>query len=437
MRPIPVLRGVRYISISQLPSVTIPSTVDLADAVQNVQEIQPSLADGEEPQFQTLGAPPVLLSLNLPPKAPVFIKKGSLLLVYGLHNQRGTNTTTPLSLAGITKQLEIISPVKRTILGGFSFTYEKLSSSEPFSLIVSANNKSMLNPFHKSNGNKTFATLTLDGRIDWAVFPNDAVQLYSGESLLISNNVVPKAASTTLLQKLSTREPTATGLFSWFKAGYTLLSGRGYVGLVGNGQIYRIQLRASEEIMVAKKSLLAVSISGHNDLANCVIQQSLSNYTSEKLAEIEKKQALAAEEATIMVSADEAMPPSAVSKVSGVVKRGLAGLKQFVSFSRTETANFISGSSDYVKIVGPRTILFQTSQHKDGSFSSRSFHNKVSVTEQVMASQSLKLTQQASKPQPVTQDFLSYATVRDGKVEFQSTKDFSKTVQEIEARAKA
>ena len=70
-----------------------------------------------------------------------------------------------------------------------------------------------------------------------------------------------------------------TGLFSWKKLGYTLLSGRGKVGLVGNGSssgygssIYNINLNQNEEILINKNNLLGITVNGPYDLQNCIVK---------------------------------------------------------------------------------------------------------------------------------------------------------------------
>ncbi|GMF91623.1 unnamed protein product [[Candida] boidinii] len=63
------------------------------------------------------------------------------------------------------------------------------------------------------------------------------------------------------------------------------------------------------------------------------------------------------------------------------------------------------------------------------SFSSLS--NQVSNVEKY-----IKKAEDFKNPQTKPADFLSYVSVKDGKVEFKSTPDFSRTVKEIESLKK-
>lgn len=137
--------------------------------------------------------------------------------------------------------------------------------------------------------------LILDGLNDWAILNKDAIQVYTGNSLSISVHSIPRYISKKLAKQLGTATTSGaatsgigglgsvfglgkgtarieTGLRSLWNRGYTLLSGRGQVGLVGNGGIYQLDVGEQEEILINKRAILAITVNGPFDLENCVIK---------------------------------------------------------------------------------------------------------------------------------------------------------------------
>ncbi|ODV93396.1 hypothetical protein PACTADRAFT_5178 [Pachysolen tannophilus NRRL Y-2460] len=170
----------RSVSISQLSSTGNSSrTTSINFDVNNngsngVEEITLNVPDSANPQFQKMGNTSSLLSFNLPPSVPVYIKNGSLVSLYG-SSISGKKTNN--SISSVTSQLEIISPIKRFFYGGFTSSYKKLISTVPFNVLVSTDSRKnfLSRLFIKTSvSEKSFVNLSLDGRIDWAVFPTRA-----------------------------------------------------------------------------------------------------------------------------------------------------------------------------------------------------------------------------------------------------------------------
>ncbi|CDK25039.1 unnamed protein product [Kuraishia capsulata CBS 1993] len=395
----------RSITILQTPSVTSAATLTTTtsadqtevSAVPKAESIPKTIASGDEPIFTTIGTPPSILTVSIPPSVPIYLKKGSLMSLYGGGNGSIINK--------LTSSLEIRNAVSRFYYGGISSTYQKITSTVPLNALVSAFEARKLSRWipNRSDAQRSFVNLVLDGRIDWVIVPPKAIQCYTGASLFLNLHVFPRAS----------------GLFRAWNAGYTLANGRGTISLVGDGQVYKITLGEGEELLLKRESILAISVNGHSELSN----GSISGKTlSRNLKETEKTEETGPEP---IINPDDAVTENKywtqLKTVASWTTEKAAKLIGFASGSLNES---LVGNGGFVQVKGPRSILLQTGSGTD----------KISLGNQPGIADTEKFITEKGKflqPQRSSADFLKYATVKDGKVEFKSTPDFSKTVAEI------
>lgn len=369
----------RHIHVLTPPTTHVPPLLDLADAVANAAAVAPA-TPGSVPEVQPLGAPPTLLLVLVPPSTPVYMRRGLLLAVYGLHDDARVHTTTPTRL---TRGVELLTPLKRLAYGNLLLVYEKVSASTALLVLVSASTRSWFR-----SGSKLFATLVLDGRVDWAVLPRDALQVYTGDSTLVIRTLrAPSGSRTKWYRRL------ATGL-GWWK-GYTLVLGRGYVGLAGNGQVYRVELRNGEELTIAKKAIVAVSVDGPYGLGPALEQQ-----------------VLAEPPAAAVVESAEPLPLTAWEKAWHQAKAVARWTYAKARGTTAYTASLLSGSHDYVTVKGPRAVLLQLLQSE-----SQRGYSSFTVGQ-------VKNEREVEPLEPSPRDFLSNVLIVDGKAVFKSVDSF-------------
>lgn len=399
------LQFVRSLIISQPPVVSLPSHPSNVSKIENIQgndlPIQKTLND---PEFQCLGQPSSVLAINSPPSVPIYIRKNSLLAIYGIDNK---------FLDAIRSRIEFINPFKRFLYGGYIARYQKIISTTPFSLMVSASSKRYLG---KTNRQKSFATLQLDGTNDWAVLNCSALQAYSGDTLNVSMFKFPKTISKKLSKLLKISDKTETGLLRWNNLGYSLLSGRGNVGLVGNGSIYNINLKENEEVLVSRKNLLSISVNGPYDLENCIIKYSFPIAPQE--SEIKYRETIPS-----LINKDDEVPINAISRYWNITKNYFSLTLNFFKGTKNSTYNFLVGQEDFIRVIGPRSLLLQS-------------HNTNIHSEMSKDLSRNKLLNIKNEVQQKSSDFLNYVTIQPGKgAVFKSTPNFNETVKKIEKKS--
>lgn len=343
----------------------INTTVTSLKNIQNVDRLK-SEKSLDVPVLTCLGNPQTLLSIDSPPSVPIYVRRGSLLSIFGENASM------------VRSSLSMLLPWKSLLYGGINFSYQKLISVSPFSILVSSSKKSWF--FNHSS--KTFAKLVLDGKSDWAILNKNALHMYSGNSLMVGMYRLPSNISKKLAKRIG---PHSTGLVKWNRLGYTLLSGRGHTGLVGSGTIYNINVGDGEELLINHGNLVAVTVSGPHDLQNCIVKYSFP--VDEPVISTQKKDIWS----------------KVVSWVVGVKK---------------STQNMLVGNQEFVKVIGPRNLLIQ----------SNSDESHVDTANMKVPSIS-SMTPIAKK----AQDYLSYATVTPEKrVKLESTPDFKQTIEQLD-----
>lgn len=396
------LQFIRSLIISQPPTVALPDHSSNTSKIENIQGNElPNKRTLNDPEFQSLGQPASVLAINSPPSVPIYIRKNSLLSIYGIDNSFMN------SIKGL---VEFINPLKNFIYGGYVSKYQKIVSTVPFSLLVSSSSRNLW----RTNKNKSFATLLLDGTNDWAVLNNTALQAYTGGTLNVSMFRIPKNISKSLANSLKVTNATETGLFRWNNLGYAFLTGRGQVGLVGNGAIYNINLKENEEVLINRKNLLSISVNGPYDLQNCIIKYSFP--VSKPVIDT----AMSQKEVPVQLNKDEITPSSKVTYYWDIFKRYSNRLSNLFRRSKNSTYNFLVGNEDFVRVIGPRNLLLQSNSASLHSRSSNEFS-----TPNILNIKA-NIEQKSS-------DFLNYVTIEPGKgAVFKSTPNFKESVQKIE-----
>lgn len=384
MSRIRISRRLISISLNPLPATSVKALDSTATVESNIQNVQKLLYETtlDTPQLTTLGTPPNVLLVSVPPSVPIHLKKGSLLSLY---NCRDIETELKITHG-------LFKPWKSLQYFQWPFNiYSKLISTTPFSVLISSDAKL-----------KSFATVTLDGSTDWAVLKPKAVGAYIGNTLSVSLHRLPG----TISKKLALVLPdytikSKTGFSPW--RGYTFLTGRGHVGLVGEGSVYNINLEAGEKILIHQKNLLAITVNGPADLQNCIVKHSKPK-----------------EQHLTEVKPIETSPKKVVPWYS----KTLEVLKSL--FRKTpKVEDFLVGKEEFVTVVGPRNILLQSSY---GTLLSTAVDttNKLKIPVN-------KLIQDTKK---TTKDVLSYVSISPTKgAVFENTPDFKESVEKIEKKA--
>lgn len=359
----------RCISIStNSPTITgVNKTVTTSQNIQNVQKLA---------QNQTIDTPKLtpidasILSVELPPSIPITFNRGSLISIYGVGN---------LSLSSVKKTLH-------PSVDYFKFKlYEQIIATSKISLLLTANQKSIFNISRMTN-TKSMSVLTLDGTTDWAIL-RGLPSFIVGSSIILKIYRKPITISRKLSKQLNLPRSTKTGLFKWYDYGYILVTGRGQIGVTGNGSIYNINLIENEEILIDRRNLLAITVNGPHDLQNCIRENMIKPV----------------EETTSVVRKVEE-PPSKFN-----YKMALKGVSNFfkrlINWTKSKTTSF---NPNFVKVLGPRNILIQS----DTNF-------KVPEVPADSISQELK------KFKAKSNDYLNYVDLRKQSVD--STDDFKKS----------
>ncbi|CUM65329.1 uncharacterized protein PRCAT00002964001 [Priceomyces carsonii] len=394
MRQLRSIGSLRNISIALSSTSLVPPIPNQPLDVNDVKasETLPDQHALESAIFKALGNPPSVLSINSPPSVPVYVRRGSLLSIYGFRQ---------ISSPSVLSSLEIISPFKRYLYGRIPSSYQRLTATSPFSILVSAIARNF--SIFGNPEDKTFASIHLNGFRDWAIINKDALQAYTGNSLNITLHTFPKTISSKLAKTFKIPGRTLTGLFKWNNAGYTLLSGRGDVGIVGSGSVYNIDVSQNEEIIISRKNLLAIEVNGPYDLQNCVIKHNSVIQKDKPVVPIPK------------VKLEDQVTTNRFLKYL----RATGGFLHGITIKTAEIfRRLVLEELDFVKVIGARRLLLQSKTSAAYSIDSQLFSRS-----------------QSQKQRTNSSDYLSYVTVKKGeRPEFQSTPNFEDTVNKISKR---
>ncbi|RAH74789.1 AIM24 family protein [Aspergillus aculeatinus CBS 121060] len=178
----------------------------------------PTSAESADARFDVIGAPYSLLSVSLSASQNLYTRRGTLVGLSG----KADNVISTLS---------VLEPFRRAVVG-VPFLYQKISSASPVTALVSVRSP-----------NTSFAVVHLNGSVDWMVAQRRALLAWTGRSLSI--------------------RPTINTNLSLAHWGSSEVTGRGLLALVGNGQLYSVELKAGEQYIVHPSNVVAYTISSN------------------------------------------------------------------------------------------------------------------------------------------------------------------------------
>lgn len=391
----------RPITINHVPSqlsesdssaihVATQSNIDTIDRLQASTVL-------ENPEFKALGTPPALLSVDAPASVPVYVRRKSLVALYGFKTRNHA----------IDLKLEMLKPMSRLSRGWWPFLYERLTSTTPFSVLVSSRVFRAW-PLRDAHA-RALATINLNGASDWALVNRHCLQAFSGNSLAILMHKYPRRVSPALARTLDVPKSTKTGLGHWPNMGYTLLSGRGTAAITGMGSIYSISIEQGQELTICRENLVAVSVAGPLDLENCIAELLNGPKISKPvpLKELSVK--------SVLEALDGKEPffqrLLRARKISAAILKQWAGV---VRYYVLVLRNYMIGHHKFLRMIGPRNILVQSNSGESHFNFGR-----------------------GKSPESTPSDYLNYVTIEDGSgAKFHSTPDFSRSVHKIEQKIK-
>ncbi|KAJ5814700.1 Mitochondrial biogenesis protein AIM24 [Penicillium riverlandense] len=222
-------RGVRPLSRARVPRLALqqsrcvqiratpaeePSTVKDYLPLANT----PSAAESRDARFEVVGAPYSLLSVSLSASQNLYTRRGTLVGLSG----KADNVVSTLS---------VLEPFRRSVVG-IPFLYQKISSASPVTALVSVRSPTT-----------SFAVVNVNGSVDWMITQRRALLAWTGRSLAIKPRV-----------------NTNLSLAHW---GSSEVTGRGLMALVGNGQLYSIELKAGEQYIAHPSNVVAYTMSSN------------------------------------------------------------------------------------------------------------------------------------------------------------------------------
>lgn len=333
------------------------------------------------PQFEAVGQPPSVLAAHGTPSVPLYVKRGSIMSIYGVQGALLDNVSSRLSL---------FAPLRSFFMGNHNSAYQRIVSTSPFSLLITTNSKKLFGNLSQ----KTFAVMNLQGTLDWAIINNNAIHAYFGSSLIRRLHLIPRRISKRFSKASGLPTSTNTGLFKWFRPGYTLLSGRGTVALVGSGNIYNVRLEDGEQAVVSKNNLLGLTVSGPHDIQNSIFRfRSTLNLIDLRDAADKRK----------------IHPFESFSNFLLYLQMMSLSTLNFLKDSLSRSVRYIDGTEDLVVVTGPRDLLLQSG---------------VPQSNLLNRAPSDQYSQSSIAPTDTTADFLNYVTVDKNGTKIESTPDF-------------
>lgn len=334
--------------------------------------------ENDLPRFQAIGLPPSVLAIHAAPSVPIFVKKRSIMSIYGVQGSLVKQVTTSIFYS---------DPIRSFLLGNHNSAYQKVISTLPFSTLISSGTTRRFG----TSPQKTFAVLSLEGTQDWAIIDANAIQAYFGSSLIKKLYPLPRRISRKLAKTHKLPSSTSVGLFKWFRPGFTLLSGRGTVGLVGGGNVYNFYLEDGEQAVVSKNSLLGFTVNGPHDIQNSIHRYQTQGSESQAVS------------TTVRARDSFDSAASFLRYLKEVLSLTFSAIGNILA----KAVKYVDGTEDLVVITGPRNVLLQS-----GNAHSNFINSKANGSEQ------------AHETSP--QDFLSYVSIENSEPVIESTKTFKR-----------
>lgn len=293
-------------------------------------------------------------------------------------------------LDNVSSRLSLFAPLRSFFMGNHNSAYQRIVSTSPFSLLITTNSKKLFGNLSQ----KTFAVMNLQGTLDWAIINNNAIHAYFGSSLIRRLHLIPRRISKRFSKASGLPTSTNTGLFKWFRPGYTLLSGRGTVALVGSGNIYNVRLEDGEQAVVSKNNLLGLTVNGPHDIQNSIFRfRSTLNLIDLRDAADKRK----------------IHPFESFSNFLLYLQMISLSTLNFLKDSLSRSVRYIDGTEDLVVVTGPRDLLLQSG---------------VPQSNLLNRAPSDQYSQSSIAPTDTTADFLNYVTVDKNGTKIESTPDF-------------
>ncbi|KAJ5630949.1 Mitochondrial biogenesis protein AIM24 [Penicillium longicatenatum] len=208
-----VHRQTRYVQIRATPSAEPTVNGDHLPLAST-----PNSAESRDARFDVVGAPYSLLSVSLSASQNLYTRRGTLVGLSG----KADNVVSTLS---------VLEPFRRAVIG-VPFLYQKVSSASPVTALISTRSPTT-----------SFTVVNLNGSVDWMVAQRNALLAWTGRSLSIKPII-----------------NTNLGLSHW---GSSEVTGRGLIALVGNGQVYSVELKDGEQYIAHPSNVLAYTMSSN------------------------------------------------------------------------------------------------------------------------------------------------------------------------------
>ncbi|KAJ5190315.1 uncharacterized protein N7498_009300 [Penicillium cinerascens] len=178
----------------------------------------PSYVESRDARFDVVGAPYSLLSVSLSASQNLYTRRGTLVGLSG----KADNVVSTLS---------VLEPFRRAVVG-VPFLYQKVSSASPVTALISVRSPTT-----------SFAVVNLNGSVDWMVAQRRALLAWTGRSLSIKPTI-----------------NTGLSISHW---GSSEVTGRGLIALVGNGQVYSVELKDGEQYIAHPSNIVAYTMSSN------------------------------------------------------------------------------------------------------------------------------------------------------------------------------
>ncbi|CUS21488.1 LAQU0S03e03730g1_1 [Lachancea quebecensis] len=344
-------------------------------------------------QFRVLGQPPTLCSIRVPASVSLYVRRGCLVSLHGV----GEHNAVAISQEwmGLAWNLAKYGSWRSAL-------FHQLVAPRAFSALAApnVNGGKMASWFGVSARQfRTLCLLDLDGTQDWCVIGKHSLIAYEGNtSLRIQRSSI--WPSWLRLKQGESALPST----------YQLIQGRGNALLSGAGSVYTIELpNEGEELVLKGEHLLAISGRTPRDIIEAVTEYRFPTASVPPVSE------------TSSPTVHSSKPTSSSSAFVAALS---SSIQATVSWLRHAYTTYINGSTKYLRIRGPRFLLVQSA------------HNAFmpATSPSAVHPPSSPVSLKASTSTTNSKDYLSYVTVgKDASVSFQSTPNFSKKVEEIEA----
>ncbi|KAJ6170992.1 hypothetical protein N7470_000059 [Penicillium chermesinum] len=204
-------------------------------------------AESRDARFDVIGAPYSLLSVSLSASQNLYTRRGTLVGLSG----KADNLMVGSSLVAGRFDVECSGtlpqgrdwraiPLSKGTAIIFSQSFDRgshgvnqVSSASPVTALISVRNPTT-----------SFAVVELDGSVDWMVAQRQALLAWTGRSLSIKPTI-----------------NTSLSLAHW---GSSEVTGRGLVALVGNGQVYSVELKEGEQYIAHPSNVVAYTMTSNS-----------------------------------------------------------------------------------------------------------------------------------------------------------------------------